>query len=424
MRSPRISRRRFLASAGAAALAGRCAFAEGRPVRVAFIGVGSRGTGLLRQLLRVPGTEVPAICDIKEAHLNRGIAIVKKTRGNTPAGFSRGDYDYRRMLERDDFEAVLIATPAKWHALMAVDSMKAGKHVASEVPGAYALKECWELVDTKEKTGRRYMLLENYTYARHRMMVMNMVRAGLFGDPYYAECSYIHDCRGLRFTGDGRLTWRGEAKRDRYGNLYPTHALGPVAKWLGIHRGDRMVSLTSQMSRPAAIHEYAVRRFGPASKPAQIAFQCGDHSVTLIKTAKGRLITVYYDSDSPRPLSIFYLVQGPKGCYDSRNGVYIDGKSPAHRWEPASQYLKDYDHELWKARGGQARASGHGGGDYLELAEFVDAVRAGREPFIDVYDSAAWSSLVELSRQSIDAGGAAVEVPDFTRGKWKERAPG
>ncbi|MFC1806562.1 Gfo/Idh/MocA family protein, partial [Planctomycetota bacterium] len=344
-----MSRRGFLVLTGAAMA--RRAMAQEKSVRVAFIGVGSRGTALLKQLLRVPGTVVPAICDIKEAHLNRGIAIVKKTRGNTPAGFSRGDYDYRRMLQRDDFDAVLIATPAKWHALMAVDAMNAGKHVASEVPGAYALQECWDLVKAKEKTGRRYMLLENYTYQRTRMMVMNMVRAGVFGDPYYAECSYIHDCRQLRFTGDGRLTWRGEAKRDMYGNLYPTHSLGPVAKWLGINRGDRMVSLVCRMSKPAAIHEYAVKRFGAESKPAQIAFQCGDQSVTLIKTAKGRLITVYYDSDSPRPLSIFYLVQGPKGCFDSRNGIYIDGKSPRHRWEPTSKYTAEHDHELWKTRG-------------------------------------------------------------------------
>jgi len=424
-----VSRRGFMAegAAGVAAFAAPYALAQGdrgerpKPVRVAFIGVGSRGTGLLRQMLRIPGVEVPAICDIKVPHLNRGIATVKKARGNTPAGFSKGDYDYRRMLERDDFDAVLIATPAKWHAVMAVDAMNAGKHVASEVPGAYTLKECWELVDTKEKTGKRYMLLENYTYARERLMVLNMVRAGLFGDPYYAECSYIHDCRHLRFGGNGSLTWRGESKRDMYGCLYPTHSLGPVAKWLGVNRGDVMTSLVCRMSKPAAIHEYAARRFGPDSKPAQIQFKNGDMSVTLVKTAKGRLITVYYDSDSPRPLSIFYLVQGPKGCYDSRQGVYIDGKSPSHRWESAGKFAKDYGHELWKTRGEKARASGHGGGDYLELAEFVDALRSEREPFIDVYDSASWSSLVELSMKSIDAGGSSIEIPDFTRGKWKER---
>jgi len=424
-----MSRRDFVAmgTAGAAALAAPYVLAQGKaepkpkPVRIAFIGVGGRGTGLLRQMLRIPGVEVPAICDINVSHLNRGIALVKKARGNTPVGFSKGDYDYRRMLKRDDFDAVLLGTPAPWHAIMAVDSMNAGKHVSSEVPGAYTIKECWDLVDTKEKTGKHYMLLENYTYARSRMMVHNMTHAGCFGDPYYAECSYIHDCRTLRFKGNGSLTWRGEIKRDMYGCLYPTHSLGPIAKWMDINRGDVMTSLTCSMSKPAAIHAYAAKRFGPDSKAAKIDFKNGDMSVTLVKTAKGRLITVYYDSDSPRPASIFYLIQGPKGCYDSRKGVYIDGKSPRHRWESAGKYSKEYDHELWKTEGEKARKSGHGGGDFLELLEFAEAIRADREPFIDVYDSAAWSSLVELSKQSIDAGGASVEMPDFTRGKWKER---
>lgn len=421
-----ISRRGFLGSAGAAgvaAMAGRHALAAAgkpKPVRVAFIGVGSRGTGLLRQMLRLEGVEAPAICDINADHLDRAVEIVKQARGNTAAGFSKGPYDYRRMLERDDFDAVLIATPAVLHAEMAVDSLVAGKHVASEVPAAYTVDECWALVRAKEKTGKRYMLLENYTYAQSRMMVGNMVRAGVFGDCYYAECSYIHDCRNLRFQSDGTLTWRGESKRDMYGNLYPTHALGPVAKWLGLNRGDRMVSLVSQMSKPAAVHDYAVSRFGPDSKAAQIDFKAGDHSLTLIKTAKGRLIAVFYDSDSPRPASIFYLVQGTQGVYDSRSGIYIDGKSPEHTWEPAENYAGEYDHELWKTTGKEAAKSGHGGGDYLELLEFVAAVREDREPYIDVYDAASWSSVVELSARSIDAGGGRMEIPDFTGGRWEK----
>ena len=420
-----MNRRGFLGATGAAgvaALAGRQASAADRsnPVRVAFIGVGSRGTGLLRQMLRLEGVEVPAICDINVDHLDRGIEIVKQARGNAPAGFSEGPYDYRRMLQRDDFDAVLIATPAVLHAEMSVDSLNAGKHAASEVPAAYTVDECWALVRAKEKTAKRYMLLENYTYARSRMMVGNIVRAGAFGDCYYAECSYIHDCRALRFESDGTLTWRGESKRDMYGNLYPTHSLGPVAKWLGLNRGDRMVSLVCQMSEPAALRHYAVSRFGPDSKAAQIDFQAGDHSLTLIKTAKGRLIAVFYDSDSPRPASIFYLVQGTQGVYDSRSGIYIDGKSPPHKWEPTSNYADEYDDELWKTKGDEAVQSGHGGGDYLELLEFVEAVREDREPYIDVYDAASWSSVVELSARSIDAGGSRVEVPDFTAGRWQE----
>ncbi len=390
------------------------------PVRVGVVGVGNRGTGLLKILLRIPGTKVPAICDINPEHLNRGIGIVKQEHGTTPEGYSEGPYHYRTMLERDDLDAILIATPAPLHAEMAVDTMNAGKHAGSEVPGAYTLEECWNLVKTKEATGKRYMLLENYNYTRDRMMIYEMVRAGVFGDPHYAECAYIHDCRSLRFNQDGTLTWRGDIKTENFGNLYPTHSLGPVSKWLGIHEGDRMVSLTSRMSRPGSIHEYAVSRFGKDSQAAKIDFVNGDMCVTLIKTAADRLITVYYDSDSPRPMSNFYLVQGPKGVYDSREGIHIDGQSPAHQWEPIGNYRDQYEHEYWRTRADEANRTGHGGGDYFVISDFVEMARQDREPFVNVYDSATWSSIMPLSRQSIEQGGTSVEIPDFTGGRWKQ----
>ncbi len=419
-----ITRRGFCTVTGASLVLGTRALGQAKgaakTVRVAFIGVGGRGTGLLKVLLKVPGTSVSAICDIDQAHLDRAVQIVRRVKGNTPDGFSKDEYDYRRMLQRDDFDAVLIATPAPWHARMAVDAMAAGKHVGSEVPGAYTLEECWSLVKTKEKTGKRYMLLENYCYARQRMMVLDMVHAGVFGKTYYAECSYIHDCSALRFKPDGSLTWRGEVKVDRFGNLYPTHSLGPVSKWMGINRGDRMVSLVSAMSKPAALHAYAARRFGEESAPAKVDFKCGDMSVTLITTAEGRLITVYYDSDSPRPASIFYLIQGTKGVYDSRSGIYIEGKSPSHRWEPTSNYAKQYEHDYWRARGASAQKTGHGGGDYFVISDFVEMARQDHEPLVDVYDSATWSAVMPLSRQSIEKGNVSVEVPDFTGGKWKQ----
>jgi len=424
-----IDRREFLRG-GAAGMFAAAALGSGtadlsaqeqevRPVNLAVIGTGGRGTSLLKRMLNIPGVRISALCDIKEQNLNRAIRIVKKRIDMTPEGYAQGPYDYRRMLERDDLEGVLVTTPAPLHAEMAIDVMNAGKHVASEVPGAYTVQQCRDLVKTKERTGKRYMLCENYIYTRERMMVWNMVRKGVFGDPFYAECSYIHDCRHLRFNSDGSLTWRGELKKKMFGNLYPTHALGPVSKWLGIHRGDRMVSLVSMMSKPASLHAYTEKRFGPESKQAKINFVCGDHNVTLIKTARDRMISLFYDSDSPRPMSNFYLIQGTEGVYDSRSGIYIDGKSPKHRWEKTGKYYSGYEHLRWRKYGEVARKTGHGGGDYFVVSDFVDMVRHDREPLIDVYDSAAWSSIVELSAESIRKGNDSVAIPDFTGGKWE-----
>ncbi len=417
-------RRDFLAAAFASALVAPAAFgqnAKARPARIAFIGVGSRGTGLLRSILAIPGVTVPAICDINEAHLDRAIAAVEKAHGNTPAGYSKDEYDYRRMLARDDFDAVLIATPVDWHAVMSLDAMNAGKDVGSEVPACRTLEECRDLVRTKEKTGTRYMLLENYVYTRARMQIYNMARAGVFGDLYYAECGYIHDCLALLFDSKGALTWRGEVRARLFGNTYPTHSIGPISKMMSIHRGDRMAKLVAMMSAPRSSHHYAVEQFGPGSEAAKVKFTYGDYCSCLIQTANGAMIRCDFDSHSRRPAKMFYLVQGTKGLYDSDHGVYLHGKSPAQKYESTSEYSKDYDHNYWASMGEEAKSAGHGGGDFFVLSDFVTMVRDNREPFVDVYDAAAWSAVSPLSMDSIRGGCGSVEFPDFTNGRWKEK---
>ena len=358
MQDATFSRRAFLA---ATSLAGASMIAEAypadppkHPARIGVVGVGARGTDLLRVLLNRPDTVVPAVCDIAPAHLDRARRMVEKARGKRPEGYGRGEYDYRRMLERHDLDAVLIATPAAWHAEMSADAMRSGKHVGCEVPGAYTLDECRAIVKAKENSGKRYMLLENCVYFRDNMLVMNMAHAPAFGALYYAECGYIHDCRALRFQEDGALTWRGELKRARFGNLYPTHALGPVSKWMGVHNGDRLTSLTSRMSAPRTLHAYAEKRFGEDSPAARTRFKAGDMSVTLLHTAQGRLITVYYDSDSPRPNSNFYLLQGTNGVFDSRFGIYLDEDSAREQWDPVEQFRATHEHACWRDQIGRA----------------------------------------------------------------------
>jgi len=410
-----LSRRKFLATSSAVLLgAGAGAQEPPKPVRIGVIGVGRRGTGLLKVLMSLPSTSVPALCDIDEANLARAVGIVRDKTGAAPEGYSRGPYDYRRMLERDDLDAVLAATPVDWHSPMACDAMEAGKHVATEVPGATTMEGCHALVKTKRKTGRRYMLLENYCYGYERMMMRNMVEQGAFGDTYYAECAYIHDCNHLRFKPDGSLTWRGETVRDHTGNTYPTHSLGPVAKWMGINKTDRLVSLTSMASKSAGIRSYVEKRFGPDSEQAATDWAGGGMCVTLIKTAQDRLITVYYDACSPRPMALFLLIQGIKGIYDSRRGIYLAGVSPDEEWERYQKYSDKYEHTYWKTRGEEAAKTGHGGGDYFVLSDFVEMVRHDREPDIDVYDSAVWSAVTPLSQESIRNGGSEVKFPDFT----------
>jgi predicted dehydrogenase len=259
------------------------------------------------------------------------------------------------------------------------------------------------------------MLLENYRYSRPIMQVTNMAAKGIFGELTYAECAYIHEIRAMRFTPQGKLTWRGENVRDNIGDIYPTHSVGPVCGWMGINRTDKLVKLVTMASKQAALHEYASRRFGPDSLPANTRFQNGDTNNTLIHTAQGRLISVRYDTASPRPPGMGqYSLQGTRGAYASAFGehkVYVEGRSPEHTWENLEKYRGEFEHPYWADRGAEASKTGHSGGDYFVLADFLEAVRTGRSP-IDIYDAATWSAIRPLSALSLTRG-AVVDFPDF-----------
>jgi len=424
-----LSRRQILAGAAAATVAPR--FARNAvaqetigKMRFGFIGVGGRGTYLLRLILQLPEVKVTAICDINEGNLKRAIKMVGEKDGTQLPGYSKGPFDYRRLLERNDVDAVVIATPVPLHAPMAVDAMRAGKHAFSEVAAATTLDDCWALVETTEKTGRLYMMAENCCYMRPQMMILHMVQQGLFGDFTYAECGYVHDCRNLKFNADGSLTWRGEMARDMIGNLYPTHSLGPVAHWLGINRGDRLVSLVAMTTRQAAFELYAAKRFGKDSPAAKIKFAVGDSTTTLIRTAKGVVIDLRYDTASarPHPTTCYYGLQGTTASYDSDGDkIWIEGRSKEKTWEALSKYAEEYDHPMWKKYESKAQKTAHGGGDFFPLREFLRAIRTGGPAPVDVYDAAAWSSIIPLSAESLRSKNKPIAIPDFTRGKWKSR---
>jgi predicted dehydrogenase len=286
--SKTLTRRRVLGAG--LALAGTLAMArrthgQGVPretVRFGIIGVGGRGTGLLTILLQRPESQVSAICDINKAHLDRAIGIVRQAKGNKPAGYSKDEYDYRNMLQRDDIDVVLIATSIKWHGAMAVDAMNAGKHVGSEVPACEDLGQCAAMVAAKEKNGVRYMLLENYLYFRENLAVLEMVRHGLLGDPYFAECGYIHEYKTGQYEADGSLNWRGELMQYTRGNNYPTHSGGPVFKWLGINDGDRLQRVTCYATEPnRSARPYYAKRFGE-EKASRLPFKLADMTTCLI----------------------------------------------------------------------------------------------------------------------------------------------
>jgi len=329
------------------------------------------------------------------------------------------------MLQRDDLDAIIVTTPMQDHARMSAAALRAGKHVFSEVAAAMTLDECWDLVRAVEQTGKTYMMAENCCYYRECMMILNMVEQGLFGELTYAECGYVHDCRFLSFKPDGSLTWRGRLHTDFIGNLYPTHAIGPIAQWMGINKTDRFTSLVASMNRPAGHAIYAAKKLGKDHPATKIKWRAGDSCNALIKTANGALIEIRYDTSSTRPVesTTHYLLQGTKGAYlyDGRR-IYVEGRTKGSAWEKSSRYEREFDHSLWRKWGKAASGAGHGGADYFTTRVFLETLRAGTKPPIDVYDAVAWSSIIPLSAASIRAGGKPQPFPDFKKqGAGSER---
>lgn len=416
-----INRRDFLGMAGGAA-AGmvfpHVAWGQDsdRKLRLGIIGVGSRGTGLMSIMLAHGDASFLAVADISSDAARRAAAIVDKASGKKPELYTQGPDDYLRMLKRDDLDAVMVCTPIPLHARMSVDAMKAGKHVFSEVPAAVTLDECWDLVRTAEKTGKTYMLAENCCYYRDVLMVLNMVEQGVFGELTYAECGYIHDCRFIGFDDKGNLTWRGELYQNTSGNWYPTHAIGPVARWIGINRTDRFECLTAMSSRPVGAAIYAEKKFGKDHPASKIKFRSGDTTNALIRTTKGVLVEIRFDVSSlrPHPSTTNYLLQGTKAVYlDDGRRIYIEGKTAKYEWESVAPYEKPYEHPLWQKWGQAASTAGHGGADFFTTRLFLDVLRTGAKSPVDVYDAAAWSAIVPLTCASVAAGGKPQEFPDF-----------
>jgi predicted dehydrogenase len=421
----RLTRRQFLA-AGAAPLA-RAAYQPLEQVRMGFIGVGNRGLGHLRNFLRLERVAVKAICDLVPERVEKAQAMAAAAGQPRPEGYARGETDFKRLCGRGDLDLVFISTPWEWHTPMCVEAMQNGKHAAVEVPAATTLDECWQLVETAEKTGLQCVQMENCNYDRVELMTLHMVRKGLLGELVHAECGYLHDLRESKLRlRDGRRGWRLEHTIRRNADLYPTHGLGPVAQCMNINRGNLFDHMVSIASKSRSLHEYAAEHYGPASPQAQWKFALGDVVSSLIRTRNGETILVTHDTNTPRPYSRDYLIQGTRGIVQKYPTplIYVDGRSPKHEWEDLiAHYAAEWEHPLWKALYEKAREGGHGGMDYIEDYRLIQCLLRGEPMEMDVYDAAALSAVTELSERSIAGRSKTVDFPDFTRGKWKERPP-
>ena len=399
-------------------------------VRIGIIGVGHRGPGAVGRLSSIPGVEIKAICDLYEDRVAKQVKVVTDKGQPAPKPYFGSPDIWRKLCESPEIDLVYICTPWLWHTPMAVYAMQCGKHAATEVPAAMTLEQCWQLVDTAETTRRHCMILENCCYGYNEMLALMLCRKGVLGDLVHGEAAYIHDLRDSKLkeeteNGD-QGQWRLEWSKQHPGNPYPTHGLGPVCQYMDINRGDRFEFLTSVSSGQFGLSLAAAKKYGKTSAQAKMAYKLGDMNTTLIKTYRGKTIMVQHDTTSPRPYSRINLISGTQGLLaDYPLRVALAPKS--HDWmsDKELEALKaKYVHPLWDKNGEAAKKmGGHGGMDYLMDLRLCHCLQKGLPLDINVYDTALWSSIVELSERSVLRNGASVSVPDFTRGGWKLADP-
>lgn len=405
-----------------------------RIVKIGIIGLGPRAEVLLVSLFAIGGVEISALCDLSEKAIAKIKGIFAANGKRLPDVYN----NYRELLQRPDIEAVVIPTSWNAHLPIAADAMKAGKYAAIEVGGASSTEELWQLVHASEQNGAPCMMLENICYARTELMILNMARQGLFGELVHCSGGYEHDLRDSIAVSVESGFERSLHNRYRNCDLYPTHALGPIAKILGINRGNRFLSLTSTASKSRGNGLFARQNYGCGTTYGDIVFNKGDVVTTVIKCAGGETITLTHSVSLPRPYSRNCRVQGTKGIWlEDANGIYIDGVSPSiekidpagnpytsHKWDTVDGYYDKYEHPIWKEYKNKT-IGGHDGADCLAIKAFLDAVRNKTATPIDVYDCAAWMCVSCLSEQSIALGSIPVVFPDFTNGKWikRESAP-
>ena len=403
-------------------------------IRVGVVGTGGRGRAAANRILGVPGVDVTAVCDIRTECANATADDVEKATGRRPKVFAGTAEDYLRLCDLDDVDVVYNATSWNAHAPVALGAMRAGKHALVEVPSAMTIDECWELVETSEKTKRYCMQLENCCYGETELLGVNLARLGLLGELVHGEGAYIHDRRFSIYHSSQWNDWRKHWNEIHAGNQYPTHGLGPVAVAMDVNRGDRFDYLVSVDGEQKSYVAYADATLPPGD-PRHARYAMADMNVTTIRTAKGRTIMLQHDVSTPRPYSRLDLLSGTKGIIRGypRLEIFLEGKDswPLSRHghhlfseEETARYRALYRHPLVKttaalAKSADGAASGHGGIDYVMDLRWAYCLQQGLPLDMDVYDLAAWCAVCELSERSARDRSRPVDFPDFTRGGWK-----
>lgn len=402
-----------------------------KKVKVGIIGLGNRGNTLLEMfqyLITNNHAEIIALSDISEKKINRAkekLAIWQKNKVKT---YYKSENEWKKLVQQDNLDLIIIATPWNLHASMAIYCMEHEKHVACEVPISSSIEDCWKIIKTAESTQKHCIMMENCNYNEEELWILNMIQEGVFGDITHTEGAYLHDLRALLLDDEYyEGQWRLHEHVNRNGNFYTTHGLGPIAFYLNIGRGDNFQKLTSMSSRELNLSLAAKK----VKHPIQ-TYKCGDMNNTLIKTENGKTILLQFDVHSGRPYSRINKIVGTKAVHDGYpSRLYIDSEKLeywGHNWltrplydEYKQKFQHTVIHKLKKISSNFKH--GHGGMDFIMIYRLIRCLNLGIALDINVYDSVMWSAITPLSELSVANDSQRIIIPDFTGGTWNTKRP-
>ncbi len=369
-------------------------------LNLGIVGACGRGASFKTACDALADVAIHAVCDTNEAELG----AARERLG------AREQYtDYETMLERSALDAVIVGTPMHLHVPQAVAALERDLSVLCEVPAGVSIEECRRLVEACRRNRGIYMMAENYTYMRPNTIVREIVRRGHFGTPYYAEGEYLHE---LKHMNEYETPWRRRWQTGIDGVTYGTHSLGPILQWMP---GDRVERVCCEAA--------GVRHVDHTGLP-----YCQACSTMLCKTTGGGLIKIRVDMVSDRPHNMTgYQLQGTDACYESGRApgeadrIWLRDRCPdASTWMDLESLAGEFLPDSFRAHEERAAATGHGGGDYFEILDFVEAVRGSRPCPIGIDEAMDMTLPGLVSQQSILEEGRWLDVPDSR--EWGVRA--
>lgn len=402
-------------------------------VRIAVIGLGDRGAGTVRRLASIEGVEIKALCDMEFGRVDKAAKSINHL-GHNPDFYFGDENEWKKVCERLDIDLVVVVTPWHLHTPMCVFAMEHDKHTYVELPAALTIEECWQLIETSEKTRKHCVQMSTNSHHSLFAPLLNMARNDFFGDIIHGEGCYIHDLLMEYLLNKNMYhnMWRIKENIGKSGSLYPQHGLVPIMQFMDINYGDRMDYLVS----------VSTDDFTMGKTVEQLAFQDkyweqyigknfrGNMNTTTIRTVKGRTIVIQHDVTSPRPRG-GYLLSGTKAIFESHPNRIAIGNDKWLEQSELNELIVKYTPEITKKfneffnRAKQIVKKGH---SYYRVDptdwRVIDCLRNGLPMDMDVYEAVSSSSIIPLSIMSVSQRSKSIDIPDFTRGAWRNNQQG